>query len=182
MSIDPLPRTAGNVVLRRLAPGDLRAFQSYRHDIELGRYQGWVPTPDHDALEMLDHMGRTTLLQPGVWCQIGIAESGTLDLIGDIGLVLAADERQAEIGFTLRRQSQGRGLATSAVRETLNLVFEHTRAGQVIGVADARNRPCIRLLERVGMHKMETRRTTFRGEPCTEWVYAVGRHPGSRCG
>ena len=180
--IEPLPRIAGDVVLRRLAAEDLRAFQAYRHDTDLGRYQGWVPTPDEDALEMLSHMGRTALLQPGVWCQIAIAEPGTLDLIGDIGLVLSVDSRQAEIGFTLRRESQGRGLATSAVKETIRLVFENTRAGKVIGIADARNVPCIGLLERVGMCKVETRSATFRGEACTELIYGVDRHTALGCG
>ena len=173
---DPLPRTAGSVVLRRLAPADLRAFQAYRHDAELGQYQGWAATSDDDAREFLSHMSTAELLQPGVWCQIGIAESSSLELVGDIGLLLASDSLQAEIGFTLRRQSQGHGLATAAVQETIGLVFEHTRAEKVVGITDARNVSSIRLLERVGMRKVDTRSATSRGEPCTEYVYAVGMH------
>ena len=173
---DPLPRSAGNVVLRRLEPADLRVFQAYRQDGELGRYQGWVPTPDADALEFLGHMNRAELLLPGVWCQIGIADSRTLDLIGDIGLILATDSSQAEIGFTLRRQSHGIGLTPAAVKEAIALVFERTSAKAVIGITDERNTPSVRLLERVGMRKVETRDTTFRGEPCTELVYAIQKH------
>ena len=173
---DLLPRTAGRIVLRRLDPADLRAFQAYRHDKELGRYQGWVATPDEDARELLSHMSTAKLLQPGVWCQIGIAESRSLGLIGDIGLLLAPDARQAEIGFTLGRPSQGRGLATAAVQEAIRLVFECTPADTVIGVTDSRNTPSIRLLERVGMRQVDMRDTTFRGERCTEHVYAVGKH------
>ena len=44
-----------------------------------------------------------------------------LMLIGDIGLFLAADGRDAEIGITLRRQSQGRGMGTAAAREAISL-------------------------------------------------------------
>ena len=176
---DPLPRTAGSVVLRRLAPADLRAFQAYRHDTELGQYQGWAATPDDEAREFLGHMSRAKLLQPGVWCQIGIAESSSLKLIGDIGLLLASDTLLAEIGFTLRRQSQGHGLATAAVQEAIALVFERTRAEKIVGITDARNVSSVRLLERVGMRRVDTRRATFRGEPCMEYVYAVGRlHDG----
>ncbi len=165
-------------MLRRLAPTDLRAFQAYRQDAELGRYQGWVATSDEDAREFLSHMNQAELLQPGVWCQIGIADPQGLDLIGDIGLILATDSSQAEIGFTLRRRSQGLGLATAAVKETIALVFERTPAQRVIGIADTRNASSVRLLERVGMLKVETRDTTFRGEPCTELVYAANK----RCG
>ena len=177
--IDPLPRTAGSIVLRRLAPTDLRAFQAYRHDPELGRYQGWAATPDDDAQALLRHMSRAKLLQPGVWCQIGIAEARSLGLIGDIGLILASDALEAEIGFTLRRLSQGRGMASAAVREAIEMVFEQTPAARVVGITDARNVPSIRLLERVGMRKVETRVAMRRGKRCSEHVYVVDRHDGA---
>lgn len=171
-----LPRTAGSIVLRRLDPADLRAFQAYRHDAELGRYQGWAATSDEEARDFLGYMSSAKLLQPATWCQIGIAESGSLALIGDIGLLLARDARSTEIGFTLRRESQGRGLATAAVQEAIALVFETTRAERVVGTVDTRNVSSIRLLERVGMRKEETRSATSRGEPCTEYVYAIAKH------
>ena len=174
--IDLLPRTAGNFVLRRLTATDLADFQSYRQDPELGRYQGWVATSDKDARDFLQHMNQAPLLEPGTWCQIGIADANGLHLIGDIGLILSNDCRQAEIGFTLRRQSQGRGLATAAVKEAIVLVFESTSAEKVVGVADTRNLPSIHLLERVGMHKVETRSAKSHGKRCTEFVYNAYKH------
>ena len=174
--IDLLPRAAGSIVLRRLNATDLADFQSYRRDPELGRYQGWVATPDHDARDLLNYMNQAPLLQPGTWCQIGIADAKSLALIGDIGLILASDASQAEIGFTLRRQSQGNGLATAAVKQAIALVFESTSAKKVVGIADTRNLSSIRLLERVGMLKVETRNATSRGKPCTELVYNAHKH------
>ncbi|MBB1473069.1 GNAT family N-acetyltransferase [Luteimonas sp. MC1782] len=172
---DPLPRMAGDAMLRRLAPSDLRAFQAYRQDAELGRFQGWAPTPDDDAREFLRHMGAADLLRPGVWCQIGIAQASDQALIGDIGLLLSSDATRLEIGFTLSRGSQGRGLATAAVKEAIAMVFAHTPAQRVVGIADVRNLASIRLLERVGMERVETRNVVSAGEPCTEHVYAVCR-------
>ena len=174
--IDLLPRAAGGIVLRRLAATDLVDFQAYRQDPELGRYQGWVATPDHDARDFLNHMNQAALLQPGTWCQIGIADANSLALIGDIGLILASDASQAEIGFTLRRQSQGHGLATAAVKEAIALVFESTGAKKVVGIADTRNLASIRLLERVGMIKVETRSAKSRCKRCTELVYNAHKH------
>ena len=174
-SIDPLPRVAHRVALRRLAVSDLAAFQAYRHDTLLGQYQGWSPTTDAEATSFLAEMNTSGLLQPGAWAQIGIADANNQELIGDIGLFLASDGRSAEIGFTLRRESQGRGMATTAVREAIKLVFEHTKAEQVLGITDARNLSSIRLLERVGMRKTESRSAVFRGEACLEYVYVVLR-------
>ena len=41
MIADPFPRTTARLVLRRFAARDLAAFQAYRCDPAVGRYQGW---------------------------------------------------------------------------------------------------------------------------------------------
>ena len=45
-------------MLRRLGVGDLAAFQAYRLDPELGRYQGWSPMSPAEATDFLSAMGR----------------------------------------------------------------------------------------------------------------------------
>lgn len=172
---DPLPRVAGGHVLRRLSVSDLPEFQAYRHDPVLARYQDWRATSDAEAEAFLAAMSTAQLLQPGTWSQIGIGSRDGSTLIGDIGLFLAADGKHAQIGITLGRQWQGRGIATEAVQEAINLVFERTNAERVLGIADARNVRSIRLLQRVGMRLVESRDAIFREERCIEHVYAIPR-------
>ncbi len=123
-------------------------------------------------------MSTSGLFQPGEWFQAGIADRGTNALIGDIGILIASGEEEAEIGFTLRAQSQGLGLGTEAVSEAIGLVFEHTAVSRVVGITDARNLQCVHLLERVGMQKVETQNSIFRGDPCVEHVFTLSRHDG----
>lgn len=175
---DPLPRAGEGVLLRRLGVGDLAVFQAYRGDAELGRYQGWSPMSAAKAAAFLDEMSAAPLFRPGEWAQIGIAEPSGSRLLGDIGLFLAEDGREAEIGFTLARAAQGRGLATAAVREALRLVFESVPVLRVVGITDARNLASIRLLERVGMARRDTREAVFREETCIEHVYVAQRDAG----
>lgn len=177
-SADFLPRCANDVVLRRLVPSDLPAFQAYRRDPVIGQYQGWTVKSDAEASEFLAAMSTAALLQPGVWCQIGVADRHGMSLIGDIGLFLTSDGREAQIGISLRRESQGRGIATAAVREAINLLFGKTFVDRVVGIADARNLRSIRMLQRVGMHMIESRETLFREEPCVEHIYAISRQGG----
>jgi [ribosomal protein S5]-alanine N-acetyltransferase len=172
---DPLPRLGEGFMLRRLSIEDLTAFQVYRHDAELGRYQGWTAMSDEHAGAFLAEMHAAPFLQPGAWTQIGIAQPDSQRLIGDIGLFLDAHGLGAEIGFTLARQAQGRGVATAAVRAAIDLIFESSAAQHVVGTTDARNCASMRLLERVGMRITQTTNTLFRGEPCVEYVYAVAR-------
>lgn len=177
-SADPLPRPGNGFVIRRLTVADLPEFQAYRHDPELGRYQGWSAMSDEEATAFLGEMNIAPLFHPGHWTQIGIADPSTGRLLGDIGVFLDQDSRYAEVGFTLARHAQGRGVATAAVRAAIDLIFAATRVDRVFGITDARNSASFRLLERVGMRRTETTNAVFRGEPCVEYVYAVPRSDG----
>jgi RimJ/RimL family protein N-acetyltransferase len=128
-----------------------------------------------EALAFINEAAAATLFVVGRWAQIAIAEANTGQLVGDIGIFVAENGEYAEVGFTLGPAATGKGYATAAVRETIHLLFEYTLVERTIGVTDARNTPSVRLLERVGMTRVESRETVFRGEPCTEWVYATRR-------
>jgi RimJ/RimL family protein N-acetyltransferase len=170
-----LPLRTPRVVLRLLCASDLAAFQAYRGDAALGRYQGWTVMSDAQALDFLVEVAAATTLIPGDWVQLGIAEPQRDELIGDIGLFLDADGQEAEIGFTLARAVQGQGLAAEAVQAATRLVFDCSGVQRLRAITDARNTPSIQLLRRVGFTHVDTLDTVFRGEPCTEWVFRLGR-------
>lgn len=170
-----LPRHFPGGCLRRLHPSDLDAFQAYRGIPELGRYQGWSPMSEAEGLTFLTEMEVATLFQPGQWVQLGIADPRTDVLVGDIGLYLSDDSQTGEVGFTLAPSAQGRGIASAAVREALQLFCTATPVAQIIGITDTRNTPSVRLLERLGFECRETRHAVFRGEECTERVFVLPR-------
>ena len=112
-----LPLTTERVVLRRLSVADLRDFQAYRTDPVVARFQGWSIVPDDEARRFLAEMEAFPLLSPGAWSQIGIAERTSDRLIGDVGVRVAADGSEAELGISLARAvsatGPGRGGAAS---------------------------------------------------------------------
>ncbi|MCV2369673.1 GNAT family N-acetyltransferase [Roseateles oligotrophus] len=175
MNKSALPRTGEKVTLRRLHLLDLAAFQSYRHDAELGQYQGWSAQSDEESAEFISEMSGAALFVPGIWVQVGIADRVSNSLVGDIGICVSADGTAAEIGFTLDSKAQGQGFATEAVRETIALLFETTAVAKVVGITDQRNISSIKLLERIGMQRVETVETLFRGLPCVEYTYMALR-------
>jgi len=173
---DPLPRVAERIVLRRLRPSDLAEFQAYRADPEIGRYQGWSPLPAEMAETFLREMTAAEFGVVGPWFQLAIAERSTDRLIGDIGFCICGpDNQHAELGFSLARHAQGRGLATEAVRTVIDLLFERTAIARVVAMTDARNQACIRLLQRADLRPIGTVNTVLRGEPCVEYIYAAAR-------
>ena len=172
---EALPRAGQRIVLRRLRADDLQAFQAYRHDPAVARYQGWTAQGDDAANAFFEDMYRMKLLQRGAWTQLAIARREDDGLIGDIGIRVAEDGSEAEIGFTLGRTAQRQGLATEAVTEACTLIFERTEARRILAITDSRNTSAIRLVERIGMRRISTDDAVFRGEPCVEYTYELPR-------
>lgn len=170
-----LPIDSERIVLRRLSEDDLGAFQAYRTDVEVWKYQGWSIVSDEEARAFLTTVSKSPLLEPAEWCQIAIALKETNHLIGDIGIYISENQDTAEIGFSLNRNWQGKGLASEAVLLAMNLIFENSSVQKIIGITDARNDPSIRLLERIKMEKTESVDTMFRDEPCVEHIFEMTR-------
>lgn len=141
----------------------------------MGRWQGWTPKADAEALAFLDEMATIPLFQPGQWTQLAIADDATDQLLGDLGIHIGADGCEAEFGFTLARAAQGQGLATAAIRAAVTLVFEQTAVRRIHAQTDARNTACVRLLERLPARLLARIATEFRGEPCTELRYELAQ-------
>jgi RimJ/RimL family protein N-acetyltransferase len=169
-----LPLSLARTRLRALCPGDLAAFHAYRGDPDIGRYQSWSAMDEIAAMAFLMAVSGGPAFTPGEWDQIAVA-SHDGGLLGDIGLCLSADGTEAEIGITLARAAQGRGLATEALRGAFGLVFARTGAGRITGIADARNAPSMRMLARAGMTEADRWPAVFRGEPCEEVRFVLPR-------
>jgi len=162
------------VKLRRLAPPDLAAFQSYRTK-DVGNYQGWAPLSDGEALEFLEKMYRAGEFLPGHWNQYAIIEIKSGQMIGDVGICTSRDKMKAEIGITLNPRWQGLGLAKSAILIAMQRAFEGTEILEVFAVVDERNISAVRLMERAGMEKVETKQSVFEGQPCRELIFVFSR-------
>ena len=141
--------------LRRLERRDLPMLLAYRNDPEVARYQGWGEAFSADDAEaMLAVQLAAAPGTPGVWFRWMLEEKATGRVVGDCALCVDADEpRQAEIGFTLAREHQGRGLAAEAVRRVLDFAFGELGLHRVAAITDARNAAAAALLQRLGMRR-----------------------------
>ncbi len=170
-----LPAEIGLTRLRRFLVADVMRFHAYRSDHGLARFQAWSPITEGAARGFVEEMSSIAALLQGGWIQLAIADAVTNDLIGDVGIHLSSDGCEAEVGFTLCRMAQRKGHATAAVKMAAQLVFQGSGTNIIRGVTDARNLASIGVLERVGVERAAERACEFKGEPCTEYVYALLR-------
>jgi len=163
--------------LRPFQADDLEAFVDYRCDPEVARYQSWDDTYSMaDAESFLSSQRGLAFGQPGEWLQLAIVDRETGAVLGDCAVRVATDQpATAEIGVTLARASQGKGLATEALTALVTELFEKCGMHRVVAEADDRNAPIRRLLERLGF-RCEARLVEadwFKGEWSTLRLYAM---------
>lgn len=172
---DWLPACGARVCLRRLRPGDLHRFQAYRTDPNVGRYQSWAVLTDDQARVFVEDVARAPLFADRDWTQLAIADRPSDELIGDVGLLVDHAAASAEIGFTLARPWQHKGLAREAVALAIDLVWAATSVRRVVGVTDARNVAAQRLLVALGFVLEREGAGETRGEPAVELTFARSR-------
>jgi len=164
------------LILRHFTDADLVPFMAYRNDPDVARYQGWEGISEAEAHAFI---AEQKLVQPGVpgqWFQIAIALKETGVLAGDCALKIDEhDERQAEIGYTLARAYQGKGIASEGVSRILDYTFRTLELHRVIAITDCENAASIALLERLGMRREGhfIRNVWFKGKWADEYLYAV---------
>jgi len=163
--------------LRPFRVDDLEAFVAYRSDPEVARYQSWDDTYSMaDAESFLSSQREPAFGLAGEWLQLAIVDRETGSVYGDCAVRVATDQpATAEVGVTLARASQGKGLATEALTAVLAELFERRGMHRVVAEADDRNASVRRLLERLGF-RCEARLVEadwFKGEWSTLRVYAM---------
>jgi RimJ/RimL family protein N-acetyltransferase len=162
--------------LRRLTAADLPALIAYRNDPEVARYQNWETFSAEEADAFLREQDATEPGTPGSWFEIAMEEKASGTMVGDCALHVRKDDpRQGEIGFSLSRAHQGRGLASEAVAAVLDYAFGTLGLHRIIAVTDARNAASAALLERIGMRREGhfIQNIWFKGAWGDELQYAV---------
>jgi RimJ/RimL family protein N-acetyltransferase len=165
--------------LRRFRASDVEVFARYRSDPAVARYQGWdAPYPVERATEFVSTMATAPADVPGEWLQVAIARSTDGSLVGDCAFAPEEHEpRNAEIGFTVAPEHQGRGYAREAVSLLLRYLFDHLGKHRVAASCDSRNLASAKVLAAVGMrqegHRLES--TWSKDEWTDDLLFALLR-------
>jgi RimJ/RimL family protein N-acetyltransferase len=163
------------LVLRRFRAADAAVLAAYRSEPEVARYQSWdAPFPLLRAETAVANFMASDPDQAG-WFQYAIERTADGRLIGDVAVRLHDNLMQAEIGFTLAGEFQGRGYATEAVAAVLDRLFRVRGLHKVTGECDARNTASAGLMERLGFTRegLLRQQTYIKGEWTDDLLYGL---------
>jgi RimJ/RimL family protein N-acetyltransferase len=168
------PVSTARLTLRRARPDDADAVLSYRC---LPEVTEWIGDPPEDFPSRFAAPERLDLL---LMVERGGAVIGDLmvkvcDVWAPANLVSQARGVQAELGWALRPEETGKGLATEAVEALLRICFEDLGLRRVTASCFVANTASYRLMERLGMRR-EARTMKDALHPSGEWMdgYSYG--------
>ena len=148
--------------LRPFTLGDAPTIHPVYSDPEVMEHVGNGPVEDLGATEAMlrEYIAHQDANGFSFWAVIE-RDSGAV--IGDAGLFLL-DGRgpEVELGYTLARESWGRGYATEAARALLAAGFDDFGLDEVVAVADPANTASTRVLEKIGMRRVGMRQAYGR--------------------
>jgi len=136
------------LLLRMWRNEDFAAYERMCADPEIMRYLGGRT---FDRLEAWRHMaflvGHWELRGYGHWA---VEEKSSGHFIGRIGFLNPEGWPGFEIGWTLARESWGKGYATEGARRALQYAFNELDKDHVISLIHPENKNSIKVAERLG--------------------------------
>lgn len=158
------------LILREFTAEDADALAAVISDPETMRY---YPAPfDRAAVEQwIQRNQRRYLIDGfGLWAMV---QKSSGELIGDCGLMRqdVDDAAEIEIGYHVRRDFWGQGLATEAARACRDYGFANLKLNRLISLIRPENMQSRRVAEKNGMRV--AKEVIWRGLP--HCVYAIER-------
>jgi RimJ/RimL family protein N-acetyltransferase len=137
------------LVLRSFTQEDFEPFTHIVSDPEVVRYlDGGAPISREDCWRgMALFIGHWHLRGYGWWA---VEDRRTGELLGRLGLYNPEGWPGIEVGWLLRQDAWGVGLATEGAAAAINFAFDVVGAGHVISIIDPRNTRSIRVAEKIG--------------------------------
>ena len=116
------------LVLRDFRPEDFGAVHAYASDPEVARRVFWGPREEAGTKEYLARMLASQREEPRVVWELAVVRRADGLLLGACDLTLE-DERVADLGYVLGRESWGQGYATEAARRMVRAGFRELGLG-----------------------------------------------------
>lgn len=162
------------LVLRWFRESDFGEFLKISSDPQVMQFLGGKPLTEIEAWKsMAAFMGHWYFRGYGVWA---VEEKSTGKLVGRIGFMDPAGWPGFELGWTLARDSWGKGYATEGARRALEYAFTEMNRTHVISLIAPENTNSIKVAERLG-EKVEGE-TELLGRNVT--IYGIDRNAWER--
>jgi RimJ/RimL family protein N-acetyltransferase len=169
MEMNEVTLETERLLLRWLREDDFDQYAAICRDPEVMRFLGGQVLSDIEVWRHMAYfMGHWYFRGYGIWA---VEEKSTGNLIGRIGFMNPIGWPAFELGWTLARESWGKGYATEGARRALSYAFTELDQDHVISLIAPANSASGKVAERLG-EKIESKTELYGNEV---FVYGIGR-------
>ncbi len=140
------------LVFRELVESDWRMVHDYASLEVVCRYQPWGPNTVEETKTFVSEVLTDHKKNPRTRFMFAVVSKEDDRLIGAIELKIG-DFQNGEIGYIIHPDYWGRGIATEAAKQMVNIGFEHFRLHRIQATCDPNNIASSKVLEKIGMSK-----------------------------
>ncbi len=159
---------------------DVDAMHAYLSDDEVFRHVSWEPPTLDEMIQSVREAMEAARTAPRRDYELAVTLRDSGEVVGQVTLKMdryipRLRQRTAELGYMLRRDAWGRGIATEATRLLLDFAFGELGFHRVFAVVDEDHAASIRVLEKLGFRReaRHVKDVFVRGEWLTSLIYAV---------
>ena len=146
------------LLLRPLCKKDLLTVHEYASDAENTRYMMFLPKSRmEETADFLSTVEKEWRRRHPSFFEFAIVMDGRQ--IGAVSVYLDEKENQGEIGWIVNKKYWRCGYASEAAMAVLNFAKNQLRLDSVIARCDKRNIPSARVMEKIGMRRVDVRGT-----------------------
>jgi RimJ/RimL family protein N-acetyltransferase len=169
MQMNEITLETDRLLLRWFRETDFPEYLGMSSDPEVMKFLSGSPQTEIEAWKsMAAFMGHWYFRGYGVWA---VEEKSSRKLIGRIGLMNPAGWPGFELGWTLARNSWGKGYATEGAARAMEYVFSEMHRDRLISLIAPDNVNSIKVAERLG--ETVQGETEFLGR--TVLIYGISR-------
>jgi RimJ/RimL family protein N-acetyltransferase len=137
--------------LRRFTLDDVDDSWEMNRQPEVRRYLPGEGGPSRQQVRRLIEENTLADYQKYGFGRLAIIHKADQRFIGFTGLKYLPDMDEVDVGYRLRREYWGRGLATEATRPAIAWGFQRLQLPRVIAMAMVGNKASIRVMQKLGM-------------------------------
>ena len=144
-----LPAATARLRFREMTAGDLDDMADLLGDPDVMRFYPAPKTRDEAANWIRWNQDNYATHGYGLW----IVETHAAEFVGDCGLTwqLVNGVRKLEVGYHVRAELQGHGLATEAAAACRDFARQHTDARELVAIIHPDNHASQRVATKIGM-------------------------------
>jgi ribosomal-protein-alanine N-acetyltransferase len=141
-------------MMRAFKPEDAEGLHAILGDPEVIRYFPFKHTPTLEQTQrMVQHQIQHWQERNYGWWALENPINATL--IGWCGLEYLPELGETEVGYLLRHDYWGRGIATVSAQEALHFAFENVLLDHIIALVHPENKASVHVLEKLGMQFLQ---------------------------